>query len=724
MKKSNAALYAQRSVKFEDFLAKARATHNDYYKYEPESYVGFGKNVRIICPEHGVFTQRAQRHANGSQCKECADDNLKITEPVLLSRIQQKFGSSLSVQLGEWSGFKTIAHAFCSRHSHSWSLGAGALLQGNGCRHCVHEQKNQPALASLVSGLPPELRYLETCRNPDFLKFAFDAAQKHQARYRYQESLFISFSRPCQVICPIHGTFKLKPQEHLDGAGCHVCTYQNHFIESARQHFADRFDYSKTRFNLANAKEKISIRCIEHNISGTISAELHLHGTPFCRACKLQSRALTTEKKRRANRDALLEAFRKEAFEAHAGKYEYPKLDEELITRVSKITAYCKQHDFTFTPSAAAHVQTGKRAPSGCQRCKGETSRLRYRKPYSEVEAKLAKHGFTLLTPELEYKNQGEPMFVRCKEGHEVDVVPQKIFSGRSCPNCSPFVGEAITRSILEEGFGFSLQKRKFKQKEHPELIQPYASLELDGYNAKHEIAFEYQGAWHSQRARHRTEKSYQDQRQRDKQKELMCKELKISLVVINEFMYPFEAADVRKKILDGLKKVGLDEQCILSDPLLLLSHIPMLNLNGQKKLLALAAEHNLTVKETAWYGKWHTYSWQCNACENEFKAPYTVREAAKWKCCPRCARNQPGVKEQRKKTMESKGGKYLETLRERARNLDLELLDTEWKTAAQHVTYNFRCIHTQAEVKPRNYNSILLGYSGCDCEKHRQVRS
>jgi hypothetical protein len=203
-----------------------------------------------------------------------------------------------------------------------------------------------------------------------------------------------------------------------------------------------------------------------------------------------------------------------------------------------------------------------------------------------------------------------------------------------------------------------------------------------------------------------------------------MCKELAIKLVIVNEFKYPFEATDVRTKIEDALIKSGLVEQCILKEPLLLLSHIPMLNVNGHKKLITLASEHNLTVIETAWHGKWHNYSWQCISCKHSFKAPYAVREAAIWKCCPACARSQPAIVEKRKKTMKLKDSTYLETLRERAIKLDLELLDTEWRTAKQTVFYNFKCIHTQATVKPRNYNSIFLGYSGCDCKVHRRRKS
>lgn len=72
---------------------------------------------------------------------------------------------------------------------------------------------------------------------------------------------------------------------------------------------------------------------------------------------------------------------------------------------------------------------------------------------------------------------------------------------------------------------------------------------------------------------------------------------------------------------------------------------------------------------------------------------------------------------------MKSKDSEYLDALRERARIIDLELVDTEWKTAAAHVTYSFKCMHSKIQVKPRNYNSILLGYSGCGCDEHRRLR-
>lgn len=724
IKQGNALNYAQRSVDFDEFLNRARATHGSHYQYDRSSYTGFGENVNITCPSHGVFRQRAERHAKGSECRRCAIDKLKITEPTWRSRIEEQFGATLSVLLPEgWSGFQTPVQASCSRHNHAWRLNAGALLNGTGCRHCVREQKNQPRLQALRNALPSNLDYLADSQNPEFLSFAMAAFKTHASRYHYRENHFVSFSRQCQVTCAEHQAFKILPQEHLDGAGCPVCDYQRTFIAAARERFADRFDYTSTRFSHAHAKDRISVRCIKHDTSGTLSAEAHLRDTPFCSQCRVESRAVTTAQRREARQASLIESFKQQAYAAHTGKYEYPKLEDELVTRVSKITVYCPTHEYTFTPSAAAHVQTGNRSPAGCQRCKGDASRLRYRTPYDQVKARLATHGFTLLTEAEAYLNQREAVLVRCNEGHELDVIAQKIFSGRGCPHCSPYVGEAITRSVLEEGLGIALLKRRFKQKDHPDLISPHASLELDGYNASQQIAFEYQGAWHSQRLRHRTEESYRQQLQRDAQKVVMCSALEIKLIIVHEFTYPFDATDVRQKILSGLQKVELEHACSLPDPLPLQLHIQLVNAKGLKQLQALAAEHNLTVKETAWHGNWHDYSWTCNACQHAFKAQYTVRKDAKWKCCPKCARNLPEVKAQRKQTMKSRDGQYLASLRERALKLGLELLDNQWRSAQQNVTYRFRCVYTQQEVGEKTYNSILVGSTGCRCEEHRRMR-
>lgn len=721
---ANEPLYARKRVLLAEFLARARKKHSDYYQYDEASYKGFNRDITIICPEHGPFRQRAQRHADGSGCKRCSSDNLKLTEQIWRSRIQGKFGSTLTVTLDkDWSGLDTQIQAYCSLHNWRWGVKAHSLLTGNGCRHCTRREKHTPRLEELRRALPARWAHLRSSENPEFLTFVIASVKRHAMRYDYPEEQFLSMSRYCEIACEKHAGFRILPQAHLDGEGCPVCDFQHAFLDKAMTLFGERYDYSHVAFTTANAKEKITVRCIAHDVLSSQSAEVHLRGTPFCPRCKALSREQSTAQRRERNQPSLIQAFEQAAFKAHAGKYKYPKLGRELITWGSKITVFCPEHQYTFTPSAAVHVQQGKRSPAGCQRCKGDASRLKYRTPYQQVKKRLTEHGFTLLVSEEDYVSQRESVFVRCNEGHELSVVPQKIFSGRGCPDCSPHVGEAITRSILESALRITLSNRRFYRKDYPNLVAPHACLELDGYNAKHQIAFEYQGAWHLQRRCHKTEDSYLKQLQRDEQKKIMCRELGIALIEVYEFDYPFQAIDVRNKVTSALINARLSQHWALPDPLPLQAHTPLIHAQGLKNLLELAKAHNLTVKEKAWYGKGHHYTWTCNACSYMFKTQYIVRLNAKWARCPRCVRRDPAVRAQARVAMYAHHPRHLETLREKALRLGLTLLDTEWKTSKPGVTYRFSCIHTQQEVAPRTYNNILKRTHGCRCAVHRQMR-
>lgn len=46
----------------EDFIALANKIHNNYYNYSEVDYKGSTNKVKIICPKHGEFYQRADYH--------------------------------------------------------------------------------------------------------------------------------------------------------------------------------------------------------------------------------------------------------------------------------------------------------------------------------------------------------------------------------------------------------------------------------------------------------------------------------------------------------------------------------------------------------------------------------------------------------------------------------------------------------------------------------------
>lgn len=58
---------------YEDFVARARATHGSTYDYpEHGEYLGARTKMLIICREHGEFRQDASNHVAGNGCPKCA----------------------------------------------------------------------------------------------------------------------------------------------------------------------------------------------------------------------------------------------------------------------------------------------------------------------------------------------------------------------------------------------------------------------------------------------------------------------------------------------------------------------------------------------------------------------------------------------------------------------------------------------------------------------------
>lgn len=724
---TNAPLYAARRVPFSEFIARAKALHGDRYIYDASSYTSLSDDVTIECRVHGAFPQRASHHVDGAGCKYCAVDELRITREAWRARIRDKFPDIQIRILEIWKGFDTQVKAKCLRHPHGtpWTLTARALQQGNGCRTCERERKNAPRLRKLLLKHPDLPEELRAATNPLFLLFAAKATEKYHGKYRYQEASFQYYSRPCTAICPQHDEFKIHPKNHLRGLGCPLCDQKEKFISRSTKDVEGRYEYSKVEFSEPSMEQHITLRCLLHDVWFSQQAQSHLEGRKKCPICVKHREETALDERRQARIPALLKAFSKKARKIHSNTFDYPALKSELYGWTSRITIICRKHGRKSSPTAAEHLgHYSGRPPMGCQACKGEKSRLRLRKDFQAVTRSLADAGFTLLVDESRYVNMRAKVRMRCVDGHENDLVPQKIVAGYSCPDCPSYVGEAVCRSILGDLFGTQFKKRWFTQKDYPDLVAPYHHLEVDGYSQASAVAFEYQGVYHRLRKVHRTPDAYEKQLERDRITGKICDALDISLIVIDEFSYPLNAEDVRDKINKALEKANIDEKFQISEPLDLRKHLPIINRSGLKQLHELAKKQNLLALDKQWFGAWHTYNWQCKACDRTFRSPYAVRKSAKHACCPACARSLHTVKTQARKTrLERFAEAYLANLRQRATDLGLMLLDSEWKGSASEHQYHFRCVFTEGPVITRVYNNLQKFEPGCDCQKHRQLR-
>ena len=45
----------------------------------------------------------------------------------------------------------------------------------------------------------------------------------HGTFYDYSDSVYTTFKQKMKIICPLHGSFSVTPQKHLNGQGCPIC---------------------------------------------------------------------------------------------------------------------------------------------------------------------------------------------------------------------------------------------------------------------------------------------------------------------------------------------------------------------------------------------------------------------------------------------------------------------------------------------------------------------
>lgn len=63
-----------------DFISEAKMMHGDLYDYSLVKYVNSHTNILIICHKHGVFTQMPKNHLTGSGCRKCSGILVTNTE--------------------------------------------------------------------------------------------------------------------------------------------------------------------------------------------------------------------------------------------------------------------------------------------------------------------------------------------------------------------------------------------------------------------------------------------------------------------------------------------------------------------------------------------------------------------------------------------------------------------------------------------------------------------
>lgn len=304
------------------------------------------------------------------------------------------------------------------------------------------------------------------------------------------------------------------------------------------------------------------------------------------------------------------------------------------------------------------------RAGTWCMKC-GGAERL----SLSDIQETAQQFGGTCLS--TKYTNSSQKLHWRCSAGHEWFAVAYHVRGGHWCPTCMAGNSERICKDLMERMFGQPFLKVK------PEwLINDRGNrMELDGYCAELQIAFEFHGQQHYQHVGHfhQGNKTLEQRQLDDKNKESLCSEHGVRLLVIPH-------------------TVGFDALPHFIAEFAKLNHIPLRcddvdKLNATNVVLPEMLEKMRALARTKGgqclsedYVNNNTHlTWQCDKGHTWEAVPGSVQQGS-W--CPKCAGRLKGEEalENLREIARSKGGACL------ADSYSHGKIKLSWRCAEGHV--------------------------------------
>ena len=230
----------------DEFVIRAKKVHGEKYDYLLTKYCGWYGVVKIICPVHGEFEQKGGDHLEGCGCAKCGGA-IKKTNDEFVVDAKKIHGELYDYSLVEYNGNKNPVAIICKIHG-KFSQTPNSHSRGAGCPLCG-DAKTLAGVSSSTS------------------KFIADAKSIHGEKFDYSAVKYVGNKQKVAIICPTHGKFLQRPNEHLSGYGCAQCAGSvkkttAEFVAQAVKIYGDLYDYSLV--NYISNKTPVTIICKKH----------------------------------------------------------------------------------------------------------------------------------------------------------------------------------------------------------------------------------------------------------------------------------------------------------------------------------------------------------------------------------------------------------------------------------------------------------------------------
>ena len=197
-----------RIINTEIAIKEAKEIHGDKYDYSLMEYVNYQTHLTIICPFHGKFKQKYQKHCKlGRGCwecgkKECVEKRDKKSPEDFIKQSRVIHGDKYIYDKTIYTLSSEKVIITCPIHG-DFLQNASSHLMGCGCNSC----------ARIEMGLKSRI-------GKDTILQRFK--EKHGDFYTYNIDDNIKTEDFIQIKCPSHGEFKQRVEKHFLH-GCPKC---------------------------------------------------------------------------------------------------------------------------------------------------------------------------------------------------------------------------------------------------------------------------------------------------------------------------------------------------------------------------------------------------------------------------------------------------------------------------------------------------------------------
>lgn len=108
--------YESKALNTEEFIKKVKLIHGDKYDYSLVNYKNCETYIEIICPIHGKFKQKAGNHLKGNGCKKCSIDNRRKDNDQFITEAKKTHGDKYDYSLAKYVNNKGMIKIICPIH--------------------------------------------------------------------------------------------------------------------------------------------------------------------------------------------------------------------------------------------------------------------------------------------------------------------------------------------------------------------------------------------------------------------------------------------------------------------------------------------------------------------------------------------------------------------------------------------------------------------------------